>query len=173
MSFLFIKDLGICHEEPLSIIPFCFPYRILRPSISIISHSILTLHHSCTSTSKSYPTSHQPNWPSIKKGYLIVVTREPTIGSFVAATQEPTVRKESLLLPHKNHQWEEINQLLEGCSFQLWHFFLCMWELQILYGCKLRKWCMRACFAFSLKGSPLIICGKFMTKFKVCRLFSH
>ena len=51
--------------------------------------------------------------------------------------------------------------------------FFCMWELQILYGYKLRKWCMRACFSFSLKGSPLIICSKFMTRIKVCRLFSH
>ena len=40
----------------------------------------------------------------IIKGYLIVVTQEPTIGSFAAATQEPAVRKESLLLPHKNQQ---------------------------------------------------------------------
>ena len=108
MSFLFIKDLGICREEPLSIIHFCFLYRILYPSIPIISHSILTLHHSnsCTSTSKSYPTSHQPNYPSMKiiKGYLIVVTQEPTIGSLAVATQEPTVRKEVLLLPHKNQQ---------------------------------------------------------------------
>ena len=92
---------------------------------------------------------------------------------FPATTQEPVVRRESSLLPHKNQQWEEINQLLEGCSFQLWDFFLCMWELQILYGCKLRKWCMRACFAFSLKGSPVIICSKFMTRIKVCRFFSH
>ena len=28
-----------------------------------------------------------------KNGYLIVVTQEPTIGSFVVATQEPAVRK--------------------------------------------------------------------------------
>ena len=45
--------------------------------------------------------------------------------NLAAATQEPAARKESLLLPHKNQQWEEINQLLEGCSFQLWHFFAC------------------------------------------------
>ena len=56
-----------------------------------------------------------------KKGYLIVVTQEPTIGSFAAATKEPTVRKnlaaatqepavrkESLLLPHKNQQYKTV-----------------------------------------------------------------
>ena len=60
--FLFIKYLGMCHEEPLSISHFHFLYSILCPSIPIISHPILTLHHfnSCTSTSKSYPTSHLP-----------------------------------------------------------------------------------------------------------------
>ena len=43
--------------------------------------------------------------------------------SLVVATQEPAVRKESLLLPHKNQQWEEIKQLLEVCSFQISDFF--------------------------------------------------
>ena len=40
----------------------------------------------------------------IIKEYVIVVTQEPTIGSVAAATQEPAVRKESLLLPDKNQQ---------------------------------------------------------------------
>ena len=69
--------------------------------------------------------------------------------SLVVSTKEPVVRKESLLLPHKNQHWEEIKQLLEGSSFHIWEF-LCMWKPQIFYGCNLRKWCMRACFAFSL-----------------------
>ena len=143
-----------------------FPFSIWH-FMSIHSH-----HFPLNSNTSSFmhihfkflPTSHQPNWPSMKiiEGYLIAVTQEPAIGSFAPSTQEQMVRKESFLLPHKNQQWEEINQLLEGCSFQLWDFFLCMWELQILYGCKLRKWCMRECFAFSLKGSPVIICSKFM-----------
>ena len=37
--------------------------------------------------------------------------------SIVAATKEPAVRKESLLLPHKNQQWEEINQKVVLSSF--------------------------------------------------------
>ena len=136
MSFLFIKDLGECHEEPLSINHFHWLYSILCPSISIISHSIITLHHSCTSPSDSSLTSHPPNWPSIKRdGYLIVVTQEPTIRNFSAATQEPVVRensccchtrtsskkriiavatqepavrKEVLLLPHRNQQYKTV-----------------------------------------------------------------
>jgi len=40
----------------------------------------------------------------IIKGYLIVVTQEQIIGSLAVATQEPAVRKEVLLLPHKNQQ---------------------------------------------------------------------
>ena len=53
----------------------------------------------------------------IIKGYLIVVTQEPTIGSITAATQEPAVKKRILdaatqepvvkngaLLPYKNSE---------------------------------------------------------------------
>ena len=89
MSFLFIKYLAICHEEPLRIIHFYFLYSILCPSISILSHSILTLHHSCTS--KSSPSLHLLH-PSMKR-------------CLAAATQEPTTgRKDMLLFIHKKEQ---------------------------------------------------------------------
>ena len=85
--YLFIKYLGICHEEPLSIIHFHFLYNILCPSISILAHSILTLHYS--RTSKSSPSLH--------------LLHQSIRICLVASTQEPAVRNDALL-PHKNSE---------------------------------------------------------------------
>ena len=131
--------MGKCHEEPLSISHFHFLNSLLCPSIPIISHSVLTLHYPCTSISNSNPTDQAYK----KKGYLIVVTQEPTIGSFAAATQEPAVRKKSccchtrtsskkisLVASTQEPTIEDAFQRMEGYKTQ-WNFHILSWGSHI------------------------------------------
>ena len=92
MNFLFIKDLGKCHEEPLTIIHFNFLYSISTnlPRLFIHYH----LHPSLKCIPKSSPSLHLLH-PSMKR-------------CLPAARQEPTAgRKDMLLFIHKKEQGQE------------------------------------------------------------------